>query len=80
VPPFTIARLAARSNGVIRPMLFHYIRDRPSLEAMAKETFDAVAQGIVRAQIGLRVPLARAHEAHVALESRATTGSVILLP
>jgi NADPH2:quinone reductase len=80
VPPFAIARLAARSNGVIRPMLFHYIRDRPSLEAMAKETFDAVAQGIVRAQIGLRVPLARAHEAHVALESRATTGSVILLP
>jgi NADPH2:quinone reductase len=80
VPPFTISRLAARSNGVIRPMLFHYIRDRPSLEAMAKETFDAVAQGIVRAQIGLRVPLARAHEAHVALESRATTGSVILLP
>jgi NADPH:quinone reductase len=80
VPPFTISRLAARSNGVIRPMLFHYIRDRPSLEAMAKETFDAVAQGIVRAQIGLRVPLARAHEAHVALESRSTTGSVILIP
>jgi NADPH:quinone reductase len=80
VLPFTISRLAARSNGVIRPMLFHYIRDRPSLEAMAKETFDAVAQGIIRAQIGLRVPLARAHEAHVALESRATTGSVILLP
>jgi NADPH2:quinone reductase len=61
-------------------MLFHYIRDRPSLEAMARETFDAVAQGIVRAQIGLRVPLARAHEAQVALESRSSTGSVILLP
>ena len=48
VPPLTVARLAARSNGVIRPMLFHYIRDRSSLEAMAKETFDAVAQGMVR--------------------------------
>jgi len=59
------------------PMLFHYIRDRPSLEAMAKETFDAVEQGVIQAQIGLRVPLA---EAHVALESRATAGSVILLP
>lgn len=60
--------------------MFHYIRDRPSLEAMAKETFDAVEQGIVHAQIGMRVPLAEAHEAHVALESRATAGSVILLP
>jgi NADPH2:quinone reductase len=80
VPPFTISRLSARSNGVIRPMLFHYILDRASLEAMAKETFDAVAQGIVQAQVGLRVPLAKAHEAHVALESRATAGAVILLP
>jgi NADPH:quinone reductase len=80
VPPFTISRLAARSNGVIRPMLFHYISERASLEAVAKETFQAVQQGIVQSQIGLRVPLARAQEAHIALESRATAGAVILLP
>jgi NADPH:quinone reductase len=80
VPPFAVSRLAMRSNGVIRPMLFHYIRDRPSLEAMAKETFDALEQGVIQAQIGLRVPLSRAQEAHIALESRATSGAVILLP
>jgi NADPH2:quinone reductase len=79
-PPLTISRLAARSNGVIRPMLFHYIRDRAALEAMAKETFDALAHGVIRAQIGLRVPLSEAREAHIALEARATSGSVILLP
>ncbi len=80
VPPFTIARLAARSNGVIRPMLFHYIRERASLEAVAQETFDALAHGVIQAQIGLRVPLAKAADAHIALESRATSGAVILLP
>jgi NADPH2:quinone reductase len=80
VPPFTIARLSARSNGVIRPMLFHYIRDRAALEAMAHETFNAFEQGVIRAQIGLRVPLAKAQEAHIALESRATSGAIILVP
>jgi NADPH:quinone reductase len=80
VPPLIVSRLAARSNGVIRPMLFHYIRDRPALEAMAKETFDALEHGVIRAQIGLRVPLCEAREAHIALEARETSGSVILLP
>jgi NADPH2:quinone reductase len=61
-------------------MLFHYISDRESLEAMAHETFAALEKGIIQAQIGLRVPLARAAEAHIALESRATSGAVILLP
>lgn len=80
VPPFTISRLAARSNGIIRPMLFHYMRDRASLEALAHETFAALENGVIRAEIGLRVPLARAAEAHVALESRATSGATILIP
>jgi NADPH:quinone reductase len=80
VPPFTVSRLAARSNGIIRPMLFHYIRDRASLEAMAKETFEALERGVIQAQIGLRVPLSKAAEAHIALESRGTSGAIILLP
>lgn len=80
VPPFTISRLAARSNGIIRPMLFHYIRDRVSLDAMAKETFEALAKGVIRPQIGMRLPLACAADAHVALESRATAGAIVLLP
>jgi NADPH:quinone reductase len=80
VPPFSVSRLAARSNGIIRPMLFHYIRERASLEAMAQETFDALEQGVIKAQIGLRVPLAKAADAHISLESRATSGAVILLP
>jgi NADPH:quinone reductase len=61
-------------------MLFHYIRQRAALEAMGKETFETLAQGVIQAQIGLRVPLAKVPDAHIALESRATSGAVILLP
>jgi NADPH2:quinone reductase len=78
VPPFPVARLAARSNAVVRPIVFHYIRERSARAAMAEETFKMVQAGVLRPHIGLRLPLNRAAEAHTALESRATTGSVIL--
>lgn len=80
VPPFAIARLAARSTAIVRPMLFHYIRDRASLETMAHESFDAMTKGVIRPQVGLRVPLSRAAEAHVRLESRTTIGQTVLVP
>lgn len=80
VPPFAISRLAARSNAVVRPMLFHYIRDRAALEAMARESFEAMRAGIIRPQPGLRLPLSRAAEAHRRLESRATIGQIVLVP
>jgi NADPH2:quinone reductase len=80
VPPFAVSRLAAKSNAIVRPMLFHYIRGRAALEAVARESFEAMDQGIIRPQIGLRLPLSRAAEAHVRLESRATTGQILLVP
>jgi len=39
-----------------------------------------VAAGSIKVDVGLRLPLARAADAHTALESRATTGSVLLTP
>jgi len=80
VPPFAVGRLAVRSNTLIRPLLFHYIRDRASLEALANEAFDAMESGVLPASIGLTLPLSRAGEAHTALESRATSGAIVLTP
>jgi len=80
VPPLLVSRLAARSNAVVRPMLFHYIKDRADLQAIAAQTFAALQQGTISLATGLRVPLADAARAHQALESRATTGAVILIP
>ena len=80
VPPFAVSRLAAKSNAIVRPMLFHYIRGRSALEAVFKESVEAMERGIIRPQVGLRLPLSRAAEAHARLESRATSGQTVLVP
>jgi NADPH2:quinone reductase len=78
VPPLTLSRLAARSNAVVRPMLFHYLRERSIRDAMIEETFKMVLAGVLTPRIGLRLPLSQVADAHAALESRATTGAIIL--
>ncbi len=78
VPPFAVSRLAARSNAVVRPIVFHYIRERSARDAMAEETFKMVQAGVLTPRTGLRLPLSCAAEAHAALESRTTTGAIIL--
>jgi len=80
VPPFDLQRLAAKSNTITRPVLFHYTARRRALETMANELFDVVRQGAVKIEVHHRFPLKDAAEAHKALESRETTGSVILIP
>src|SRR2546421_12490557 len=70
VAPFPVARLAVRSNTLVRPMLFHYMRERAELEALAREAFGAMQAGVLRATIGLRLPLARSEERRVGKECR----------
>jgi len=78
--PFNVSALAAKSNTISRPMLFHYMRDRSSLESLMAEMLKVIDEGVIRADIGLRLPLREAAEAHRALEGRATTGAIVLLP
>ncbi len=78
IPPFAPSRLAAKSNALWRPILFHYITDAAVRQEMADALFAAVAEGIVKVEIGAEFPLEAAAEAHRAMEARATTGSTIL--
>lgn len=80
VPPFQVQRLAAKSNSLTRPILFHYIAGRAALDAMATALFDVLATGAVRAQAGAALPLAEAARAHELLESRQAEAPLILLP
>lgn len=80
VPPFQVQRLAAKSNSLTRPILFHYIAERAALEAMAAALFDVLATGAVRAEAGAALPLAEAGRAHALLESRQAEAPLILLP
>ena len=80
VPPFQVQRLAAKSNSLTRPILFHYIDRRPALEAMAAALFGVLATGAVRAEAGAALPLVEAARAHEVLESRQAEAPLILLP
>lgn len=81
VPPFDLGRLnALGSLFVTRPSLAHYTADRAELELRAGAVLAAVADGRLRVRIGARFALADAAEAHRALEGRATTGKVLLVP
>ena len=74
------SRLAAKSNTLVRPVLFHYIRDRLALESVAEESFGVMEQGVIRPQIGLSLPLSQAADAHARMESRTTAGQIVLVP
>jgi len=65
---------------VTRPTLFHYVADRASLEARAADVLGDVAAGRLSVRVDRALPLAQAADAHRALESRQTTGKVLLVP
>jgi NADPH2:quinone reductase len=81
VPPFDLGRLNAMGSlFVTRPSLAHYTADRAELELRAGAVFAAIAARQLQVRIGAEFPLARAADAHRALEGRATTGKVLLRP
>jgi NADPH2:quinone reductase len=81
VPPFALSELVSRGSLYItRPTLQTYAASREDLEAMAADLFQMVTSGQVKIEIHQRFPLADAAQAHIALESRRTTGKTILLP
>jgi NADPH2:quinone reductase len=81
VPPVDPQRLnRAGSVYLTRPTLHHYTATRAELLDRASAVYGAVADGGLHVRIGHRYPLARAADAHRALEARRTTGKVLLLP
>ncbi|MEC3953327.1 quinone oxidoreductase [Nocardia sp. CDC153] len=81
VPPFDLQRLnPLGSLFVTRPTLAHYTRDRAELLWRANDIMNAIADGTLHLRIGGTYPLADAEQAHRDLESRQTTGSIVLVP
>ena len=81
VPPFDPQRLnAGGSLFLTRPTLKHYTATREELLWRSGEVFGAIAAGRLRVSIGGRYPLDDAADAYRALESRATTGKLLLIP
>ncbi len=81
VPPVDPQRLnAAGSVFLTRPSTGAYLLDRAEFEWRASELFGAVADGTLSVRVGGRYKLAEAAQAHTDLQSRRTTGKLLLLP
>jgi NADPH2:quinone reductase len=77
--PLVVATLApAGSLYVQRPTLVTYTRTPALFRELAGEVFKLVSDGELDVRIGARYPLADAAQAHWDLESRNTTGKLLL--
>jgi NADPH2:quinone reductase len=63
-----------------RPILFHYIPDRSSLESRAGDVLGWIREGSLSLHLDRSFPLAQASDAHRALAARETTGKVLIVP
>lgn len=81
VPPFAPGLLGPKGSLYLtRATLFTHLSSREATQAMADDLFAVLASGAVKPQIGGRYALAEAAQAHRDLESRGTTGSLLLIP
>jgi NADPH:quinone reductase len=81
VEAFNINILQAKGSlFATRPTLNTYAAKREDLLSMAAQLFAVVGSGAVKIPINQKYPLRDAAKAHRDLESRATTGSSILVP
>ncbi|KAI8030313.1 Quinone oxidoreductase 1 [Camellia lanceoleosa] len=78
--PLPLSALAAKALYLTRPGLMQYIATRDELLEAAGEVFTNVASGVLRVRVNHTYPLSQAAQAHADLESRKTSGSVLLIP
>ena len=81
VPPFDPMQLQhAGSVYLTRPTLGHHADRREDLLRRAGDVLGWVADGTLTIRVGGTYPLAEAARAHADLESRRTTGKLLLIP
>ncbi len=80
VPEFSPLKLSAKGSLFItRPTLGHYAATRPELLWRSGDLFAWLADGSLKLRVEREFPMAEAAEAHRALESRQTSGKLILV-
>lgn len=82
-PVDPVSPLALSQNGSLfltRPTLFNYATSAEEIQGRADDLFGWIAEGRLDIRVGARFALADAAAAHTAIESRSTTGKVILSP
>lgn len=78
VPPLTILRLTAKNVTLLRPTLSNYVATHDEWEHYAPKLAALVSSGELKVDISRVYPLSQYRDATVALESRKTTGKLVL--
>ena len=79
VDPISPLQLSANGSLFLtRPLLFDYIHTSQELQARARDVLSRIAAGTLTVRVGARFPLADAAAAHRLLESRQSTGKIVL--
>jgi len=79
LPPLEPDRLLARSMRFSRPVVFDFVATQQELQQRADRVWDALAEGVLRKPAIERFALESAGGAHARLESRESTGSLVLV-
>lgn len=80
VPPIDLQILNQKGSlFVTRPTLHHYVAAREELRWRASDVLGWIRDGSLRLRIDREFPLENAADAHRALESRRTTGKLLLV-
>ncbi|WP_157002823.1 quinone oxidoreductase family protein [Agromyces laixinhei] len=79
VPPFDVNTLnTGGSLFLTRPTVMHHIRTAEELQRRAYDIFEWAVSGAISVSIGARYRIGEVAEAFRALESRSTTGKIVL--
>ena len=80
VEPFEVSQLFPKSNSLSRPNVMQHLRTPQKLRAAAASLFDALSTGIILPGEIQSISLKDAAQAHIELESRERTASLVLKP
>ncbi|ETO14458.1 alcohol dehydrogenase [Reticulomyxa filosa] len=81
IPPIDPLELTKQGSvTLVRPNLAHFIATPEALQARAKELFEWIESQQLQIRIGAAIPLKNAAKAHQLIESRDTTGKIVLIP
>ncbi len=78
VDPLSILRLGPKNVRLMRPIVNGYVTERKDLEKYAAELFELINSGKVDVRIYDVYPLTEAARAHTDIESRKTTGKLLI--
>lgn len=78
MPPFPIAKLAAKNIKLMRPTVMAYIATREEYEYYVNELFDWLKSGKLKVNVHKAYDLSDIQQAHKDLEGRVTSGKLLV--